>query len=83
MPKIIEAIYENGVFRPLQKLKLPEHIRFKLTFMPVEKDKKEIEKTVKKQKKALLSIAGIGSSGISDVSKKHDKYLYGKPCAVK
>lgn len=79
MPKTIEAIYEDGVFKPLRRLKLPEHIRFRLTIAPVEEDEKEIEKTVAKQKEALLSIAGIGSSGLPDVSEKHDEYLYSKP----
>ncbi|MBI4690040.1 MAG: antitoxin family protein, partial [Nitrospirae bacterium] len=27
MPKTIEAIYENGVFKPLKKINLPEHKR--------------------------------------------------------
>jgi len=39
MPKIIEAVYENGVFKPLQKVELREGERVKLR---VEKDKKEI-----------------------------------------
>jgi len=30
MPKIIEAIYENGVFKPLQKVDLREGERVKL-----------------------------------------------------
>ncbi len=39
MPKIIEAIYENGVFKPLQKVDLKEGERVKIR---VEIDKKEI-----------------------------------------
>ncbi len=31
---------------------------------------------VKSQKKELSSITGIGSGDKSDVSRKHDKYLY-------
>ncbi len=30
MPKIIEAIYENGVFKPLQKVNLKEGEKIKL-----------------------------------------------------
>ncbi|AAB90156.1 MULTISPECIES: antitoxin family protein [Archaeoglobus] len=39
MPKIIEAIYENGVFKPLQKvdLKEGEKIRILLKKIDVEK----------------------------------------------
>uniref|UniRef100_A0A7C3UBC8 Antitoxin n=1 Tax=Geoglobus ahangari TaxID=113653 RepID=A0A7C3UBC8_9EURY len=41
MPKIIEAVYENGVFKPLEKVDLREGERVKLR---VEKDRKEILK---------------------------------------
>ena len=30
MPKIIEVIYENGVFKPLEKVDLPEKTRLKI-----------------------------------------------------
>ena len=30
MPKIIEAVYENGVFKPLQKVKLKDGEKVKL-----------------------------------------------------
>lgn len=39
MPKIIEAIYENGVFKPLEKVELKEGERVKIR---VEIDKKKI-----------------------------------------
>jgi predicted DNA-binding antitoxin AbrB/MazE fold protein len=83
MYKTIEAVYKDGVFKPLRKLKLPEYDRFKLTIAPIEEDEKKIKKTVEKQKKALLRLAGIGSSGVSDISKKHNEYLYGKSCREK
>jgi len=41
MTRIIEAIYENGVFKPLEKVDLREGERVKLR---VEKDRKEILK---------------------------------------
>ncbi|AEA46571.1 antitoxin family protein [Archaeoglobus veneficus] len=31
MPKIIEVIYENGVFKPLEKVDLKEKTRIKIT----------------------------------------------------
>jgi len=30
MPKVIEAIYENGVFKPLEKVDIEEHKRIKI-----------------------------------------------------
>jgi hypothetical protein len=34
--------------------------------------------TWKQATEELLSISGIGSSGLGDLSSKHDEYLYGK-----
>ena len=34
MPKIIEAIYEDGVFKPLDQVPLPEHTKISLTLSP-------------------------------------------------
>jgi len=38
-----------------------------------------IQKLVARQKKVLLSLAGIGASGFTDISAAHDTYLYEKP----
>ena len=86
MTKVVEAVYENGVFKPVRKVRLPEHERFTLVISPLEKaeeDETVIKKLVERQKKALLSIAGIGSSGLEDISENHDQYLYGEPCGRK
>jgi predicted DNA-binding antitoxin AbrB/MazE fold protein len=83
MTKTIEAIYEKGVFKPLKKVTFPEHERVKLTISPAEQNEAEIKKFVERQKKAFLKIAGTGSSGLTDVSKNHNKYLYGKSCRTK
>ena len=38
-----------------------------------------LQKRVARQKKALLSLAGIGASGFADISVEHDTYLHEKP----
>ena len=76
MTKTVEAIYENGVFKPVKKVKLPEHERFKLIVSPVEEDEREIKKIVERQKRAVKKLIGIGHSGLTDVSANHDKYIY-------
>ncbi|OGV95769.1 MAG: hypothetical protein A2W53_07935 [Nitrospinae bacterium RIFCSPHIGHO2_02_39_11] len=76
MTKTVEAIYENGVFKPVKKVKLPEHERFKLIVSPVEEDEREIKKIVERQKRAIKKLIGIGHSGLTDVSANHDKYIY-------
>ena len=76
MPKTVEAVYEEGVFRPLEKVKLHEHQKVELSIY-TEDEKAEAVK-------AALSIIGIGKSAIRDASIKHDEYLYGKKrCVVK
>ncbi|OEU64520.1 MAG: hypothetical protein BBJ57_09785 [Desulfobacterales bacterium PC51MH44] len=71
MKESIPAIYEHGIFKPLQKVDLPEHKHVHLMVMPED----EIE-LLKAQKKALSGIIGAGSSGLTDVASKHDRYLY-------
>ena len=70
MPKTIEAIYEDGVFKPLTKPRLKEHQKVELTISP----RSEIDEAVKN----ALRIIGIGESPFKDASIKHDEYLYGK-----
>jgi hypothetical protein len=38
-----------------------------------------VQKLVARQKKVLLSLAGIGASGFTDISVAHDTYLHEKP----
>jgi predicted DNA-binding antitoxin AbrB/MazE fold protein len=35
MPKIVEAVFENGVLKPLEALELEEHQRVRLLITPV------------------------------------------------
>jgi len=70
MPKIIEAIYEDGVFKPLNKPRLKEHEKVELIIST----KAKIDKAVKN----ALSIIGIGKSSFKDASVKHDEYLYSR-----
>ena len=71
MTESIPAVYEDGIFKPLQKINLPEHKHVHIMVMPEE----EVE-ILQSQKKALSEIMGTGSSGLSDVASKHDRYLY-------
>jgi predicted DNA-binding antitoxin AbrB/MazE fold protein len=71
MSKAIPAIYEDGKFKPLLKVDFPEHKHVHLILMPEE----EVA-LLNSQKKELSKIIGIGRSGKTDVSRKHDRYLY-------
>ena len=69
MRETIEAVYEDGVIKPLRKLKLKDHEKLTVTIT---------KKTMKsKTGKPAMSIVGIFDSGIKDLSREHDKLLYG------
>lgn len=94
----ITAIYEDGVFRPLEKLDLPEHRTFQLMIRPLTEeqlatpeqetladilgfdpsDEEKLREVAERQHKAIMEIAGTGSSGQRDISSNVDKYLYRK-----
>lgn len=38
-----------------------------------------LSQRVARQKKSLMTLAGIGASGFTDISEEHDKYLHEKP----
>jgi len=73
MAETIPAIYENGVFRPLQPPSLQEHQRVHL--LVILEDPAALAAS---QRQALEDLAGMGSSGRSDISATHDSYLYRK-----
>ncbi|MDW7990497.1 MAG: antitoxin family protein [Archaeoglobaceae archaeon] len=50
MPKIIEAIYENGVFKPLERVELKEGEKVKISIFGVVRKTKGILKGSKMEK---------------------------------
>ena len=71
---LIPAIYEGGVLRPLGPLDLGEHERVYLLLLP-----DEPAKMAAAQRAALADIIGAGESQQTDVSIRHDEYLYSRP----
>jgi predicted DNA-binding antitoxin AbrB/MazE fold protein len=71
MTEAITAIYENGVFRPLQALHLQEHQEVRIIVLT-----DDAAALATSQRQALADLAGMGSSGCSDISTAHDSYLY-------
>lgn len=68
MTRIIKAIYENGVIRPLQPLDLPER-----TEVEIQVPESEAKKPPPAKK--ALSFVGIGRSGRRDVSERAEELL--------
>lgn len=72
MSKVIDAVYEDGVFKPLTKPDLPEHKKLTL-IIP------DAVKKTRKKKGALEGIIDIAQMcADTDLSVDHDKYLYGE-----
>lgn len=47
MSKIIEAVYENGVFRPERKLRMKEHQKVRIQILPDDDWKERFDKALK------------------------------------
>ncbi len=73
MSKVIEAVFENGIFRPLSEPHVKNHQRVRIEILS-----EEDEPSVEVQKKILLEFAGLGQGGSADVARNHDHYLYSK-----
>ena len=69
MSKVIDAIYEDGVFKPLEKVDIKEHKKVKIILAP------EVEYTAPEE----CNLAGIidlaKDCPDTDRSSHHDKYL--------
>jgi predicted DNA-binding antitoxin AbrB/MazE fold protein len=86
MAKSIKALYENGVFKPLSKVRLKNRQRVKLTVVESKQPPKRLAKSTAKRRSEsrrvvvaahpAYRIVGLFKSGLHDLSKNHDKYLY-------
>jgi predicted DNA-binding antitoxin AbrB/MazE fold protein len=73
MSKVIEAVFENGIFRPLSEPHLKNHQRVRIEILS-----EDDESSIADQRKILLEFAGTGKSHLTDVARNHDRYLYPK-----
>jgi predicted DNA-binding antitoxin AbrB/MazE fold protein len=74
MTKVIPAIFEGGALRPLQSLNLGEKEHVFVLLLP-----EEPAKIVETQRAALAELIGIGKSMETEVSVRHDEFLYPRP----
>ena len=72
MSKVINTIYEDGVFKPLEKVDIKEHKKVKIILAT------EVEYTAPEE----CNLAGIidiaKDCSDTDLSTHHNKYLYGE-----
>jgi predicted DNA-binding antitoxin AbrB/MazE fold protein len=86
MAKSIKALYEDGVFKPLTRVRFKNKQRVRLTVVESEKSPKRTAKSIANRRAAAsrveaashpaYRIVGLFKSGLHDLSKHHDKYLY-------
>jgi predicted DNA-binding antitoxin AbrB/MazE fold protein len=85
MAKSMKALYENGVFKPLGKVRLKNRQRVELTVVESGEPPKRTAKSTAKPRSALkrevnshaaYRIVGLFRSGVHDLSENHDNYLY-------
>ena len=86
MAKSIKALYEDGVFKPLTKVRLKNRQRVELALVDSEKSSKRITKATAHRRPAASQvevtfhpayrIVALFRSGVHDLSKNHDKHLY-------
>ncbi|MEW6379229.1 MAG: antitoxin family protein [bacterium] len=78
MSKSLKVIYEDGVFKPLQKVDFKEHQKLELIV------KKTIQDTSSHgapstKPESPLRLIGLFESDVDDLSVNHDDYLYNQP----
>lgn len=74
MTMVIPAIYEEGVLRPLAPVDLRDKERVYMVLLP-----DEPAKVAAAQRAVLESLIGIGESQETEVSSRHDDFLYPPP----
>jgi predicted DNA-binding antitoxin AbrB/MazE fold protein len=71
---VVPAVFEGGVFRPLEQVSLGENERVYMLLLP-----DEPAKVAAAQRAILESLIGIGESQETDVAARHDEFLYPRP----
>jgi predicted DNA-binding antitoxin AbrB/MazE fold protein len=86
MARAFNAMYENGVFKPLGKVRLKNKQRVKLTLVESKKPLKRVAKPAPKRRQVprqaaaesypANGIVALFKSGAHNLAKNHDDYLY-------
>ena len=77
---VIHAIFENGVFRPVERVELPERCEVELQINePVRKNPQTLATTPLSGLAAIATRHPDNPALPSDLAEQHDHYLYGTP----
>jgi hypothetical protein len=75
MATTVRAVYEDGVFKPKEPVRLEEHAEVEV-LLPTKPRRDPDDPT---GWKAIDRLIGIAENAPPDLSENHDAYLYGKP----
>lgn len=78
MYKPLKVIYEDGVFKPLQKVNFKEHQKLELIVRKAIQDTPS-QSTSSPDQESPLRLIGLFESDVDDLSVNHDTYLYSQP----
>ena len=70
MSKSLKVVYEDGVFKPLQKINLKEHQKLELVI------KKVIKDTPSPKQQSPIRLIGLFESDIIDLGVNNDSCFY-------
>jgi len=66
MSQIIDAIYEEGVLKPLKPLNLREQVRVRIQISPVLERSEGMEEEFQQQAEEILALARASCEGLSE-----------------
>jgi predicted DNA-binding antitoxin AbrB/MazE fold protein len=72
--KTLKAVFENGVFKPLQKVHLKEHQEFEISISEIKR--KKDAPVIPQKSHPIFNIINLFESEVSDLSLNHNSYLY-------
>ncbi|HLJ12802.1 MAG TPA: antitoxin family protein [Planctomycetaceae bacterium] len=74
MIQTVDAIFEDGVLKPLQKLELHEHAQVRVTVEPVGTSQNGLQSSSTEDPLEGLRVA----TGITDLAENFDDYRFGR-----
>lgn len=75
MTQIVQAVFENGVLRPLQQLQLSEHAQVRVTVETVD----AVDANGSRATPLADPLEGLCvSTGIADLAERFDDYRFGR-----
>ena len=77
---VIHAIYENGVFRPIEPIELPDNVEVEIVIHKQPMPRPQVADSAPLANLAAIACQHPENPDLpTDLAEQHDHYLYGKP----